>query len=73
MTYIQTQLIDAGAMATVRALAGRARLLRKSLIPPPSIEPLARPRKSADFSVRHQLPGQMSRSLLNFSFKKERE
>jgi len=33
----------------------RARL-RKSLIPPPSIEPLARPRKSAVFSVRHQRP-----------------
>jgi len=57
-------------MATVRALAGRARLLRKSLIPPPSIEPLARPRKSADFIVRHQLPGQMLRSLLNFIFQK---
>merc|ERR1712008_151017 len=30
--------------------------VRKSLIPPPSIEPLARPRKSAGFSVRHQRP-----------------
>jgi hypothetical protein len=30
--------------------------VRKSQIPPPSIEPLARPRKSAVFSVSHQRP-----------------